>query len=153
MIHIERSLVIDASPDAVWEVFGRYMHIDAFAPAVTSVDALTSGPGGLGARRRCHFDNGGSVVEEVTDWRPAQGYRVRLSEMGTMPMREATAEIKLQPLGPNRTQVFWSMECRMKYGPLGWLMGQTLMKGMMGKVLLANLDGLADYLRAGRSAA
>ena len=50
MIHHERSLNMDASPQAVWEVLSRYMHIDAFAPAITSVEALTEGENGVGSR-------------------------------------------------------------------------------------------------------
>ena len=38
MIHFERTLKIDATPDAVWAVFGNFMHIDEFAPEIVSVD-------------------------------------------------------------------------------------------------------------------
>ena len=41
----------------------------------------------------------------------------------------------------------WSMDYRVKYGPLGWLLGQT----MMGKVLDGNLKGLADNVALGRN--
>ena len=52
MIHHERSLTIDATPHAVWDVLSHYMHIDEFAPQITSVDALTDGEVGIGSRRR-----------------------------------------------------------------------------------------------------
>ena len=42
MIHSERTLEIDDTPDAVWAVLGRFMHIDEFAPLIKSVDALTT---------------------------------------------------------------------------------------------------------------
>lgn len=147
MIRKECKLDIDATPDAVWAVLGRYMHIDEFAPAVTSVDALTDGTDGIGSRRRCHFENGTSVVEEVTSWQARHGYGVRLSEMDAMPLHEASAALVLEPLPGNGTRVIWGMDYRVKYGPLGWLLGQTLMKKMMGKVLDANLNGLAKKLR------
>ena len=40
MIHFERTLEINAKPDAVWAVLGNFMHIDEFAPEIESVDAL-----------------------------------------------------------------------------------------------------------------
>ena len=46
--------------------------------------------------------------------------------------------------------VKWTFEYRVKYGPFGWLLGQTMMKMMMGKVLDANLKGLADKVGDGR---
>jgi hypothetical protein len=147
MIHHERTLDIDAAPDAVWTLIERFMHIDAFAPMVESVDALTDGENGMGSKRRCNFDNGTSVVEEVIEWTLHRGYRVRLSEMEAMPLHEAFAALSVDPLSDGRSKVTWSMDYRVKYGVFGWLLGQTLMKRMMGKVLDGNLKGLADMVR------
>ena len=153
MIHHQRALTIDATPEEVWSVLGRFMHIDEFAPQVTSVDALTDGADGKGSKRRCHFENGTSLVEEVTSWYVNRGYSVRLSDMAAMPLREAIAGISIEPLARGRSKVRWGMEYRVKYGPLGWLMGQTMMKAMMGKVIDDNLQGLADKVAANRHAA
>ena len=139
---------IDATPDALWAVIGRFMHIDEFAPAVKSVEALTVGEDGIGSKRRCHFDDGTSVVEEVTLWETNRRYRVLLSEMTTMPLKEMYAELSVEPIDSGRVRVNWSMDYRVKYGPIGWLLGQTLMKLMMGKILDGNLKGLANKVRA-----
>ena len=147
MIHFERALDIDASPDALWSVVGRFMHIDEFAPLVASVDALTEGEDRVGSKRRCNFDDGTSVVEEVTTWEPHRRYRVRLSEMAAMPLHEAFAEVSVEPLDSGGARVTWGMDYRVKYGPVGWLLGQTMMKLMMGKILDGNLKGLSDKVR------
>ncbi|SDR35150.1 SRPBCC family protein [Pseudovibrio sp. Tun.PSC04-5.I4] len=148
MIHFERSLLIDAAPDAVWAVLSRYMHIDEFAPQITSVDALTTGDIGLGSKRRNNFANGTSLVEEITAWKPVKGYTVKLSDMAAMPLNEASSEIRTTPTG-GRTRVTWTFDYRVKYGLLGWLMGQTLMKMMMGKIIDGNLKGLSQKVLAG----
>lgn len=149
MIHFERSLTLDASPDAVWEVLSRYMQIDAFAPQITSVEALTTGEPGPGAKRRNHFANGTSLVETVTDWRPGKGYSVELSDMAAMPLSAAQSDIRIAAVG-GRTRVTWTFDYRVKYGVLGWLMGQTLMKMMMGKVIDGNLQGLASVVASSK---
>lgn len=146
MIHHARSLTIDASPEAVWAVLGQFMHIDAFAPLVASVEALTTGPDRVGSKRRCHFTDGNSLVEEVIAWEENRMYRVRLSQTDPMPLKEATAELRLRPHGAGQTRVDWGMDYQVKYGPLGWLLGQTMMKLMMGKILDGNLKGLADHI-------
>ncbi|MES0872103.1 SRPBCC family protein [Pseudovibrio sp. SCP19] len=153
MIHFERSLMIDARAHAIWNVLGKFMQIDEFAPLLKSVDALTEGPDGVGSKRRCHFEDGNSVVEEVTEWETNHRYRVRLLEAPSMPLHEAYAEICIKPHTQGRSLVVWSMDYRMKYGPLGWLMGQTLLKMMMGKVLDANLKGLSAKVKAPRAIA
>ncbi len=152
MIHYERTLDIDAKPEAVWAVISRFMHIDEFAPQIKSVDALTDGEDGVGSKRRCNFDNGTSVVEEVTQWEEKQSYRVRLSEMTAMPLNEMHAELSVEPLDSARTRVTWGMDYSVKYGPFGWLLGQTMMKLMMGKVLDGNLEGLADKVQSNQDA-
>lgn len=148
MIHHERYLDIDARPDQIWAILSRFMHIDDFAPQVTSVDALTAGADGVGSKRRCHFENGTSLVEEVTQWQLNRGYTVQLSDMVAMPLHEAQAAIAMAPLSDTCTRVVWSMDYRMKYGPLGWLMGQTLLKMVMGRVLADNLKALATKVQS-----
>ena len=151
MIRFERAHTIDATPEAVWAVLGRYMHIDEFAPLIASVDALTQGQDGLGSKRRNRFRNGTSVVEEITAWNPGKGFTVRLSEMAAMPLREAHSAVSIEPEG-ERSRVTWTFDYRVKYGPLGWLMGQTMMKLMMGKIIDGNLKGLADRVRSRQTA-
>ncbi len=141
MIHYERTIDIDATPDALWAIIGRFMHIDEFAPQIKSVDALTDGEDGVGSKRRCNFDNGSSVVEEVIHWEANNKYRVRLSEMEAMPLKEMYADISLEPIDNGRTRVIWGIDYQVKYGPFGWLLGQTMMKLMMG-------NGIEPYVRS-----
>jgi len=152
MIHHQRTLDIHATPEAVWAVLARFMHIDEFAPLVITVDALTQGENGVGSKRRCHFDNGTSVVEEVTEWEANHKYRVRLSDIANMPVHELEAELSVVPLENDRSRVTWSMDYRVKFGPFGWLLGQTMMKIMLGKILDGNLKGLAKKVRSNRDA-
>ena len=151
MIHFQRNLVINAGVETVWEELSRFMHIDEFAPMVKSVEALTDGANGVGSKRRCHFEDGGSMAEEVVDWNENKNYRVLLSETEPMPLKRAFAEIAIEAQGPAQTNVVWSMDYQVKWGPLGWLMGQTMMKMMMAKVLDANLNGLADKVLSRQS--
>lgn len=151
MIHFQRTHTIDATPEEVWAVLGRYMHVNEFAPLITSVDALTEGDDGLGSKRRNHFQNGTSVVEEVTEWKPGLGFTVELSDMAAMPLHEASSQVSIAP-SAGQSSVTWTFDYRVKYGPLGWLMGQTMMKMMMGKIIDGNLKGLADKVRLNRKA-
>jgi len=153
MIHFERSLKIDATPDDVWAVLGNFMHVDEFVPEIVSVDALTDGEDGIGSRRRNHFKNGSSLVEEITEWEPAKRrYRLQLLDMESMPLHEAYSAMSVEPTDNGRSMVKWDMDYRLKFGPFGWLLGQTMMKLMMGKILDGNLYGLADKVQANRTA-
>ena len=103
MIQFQRSRTLNASPDAIWTTLSDYMNIDVFAPGITKVDALSEQSNGLGAKRRCHFPDGSSVVEEVTTWTEDRGYRVALVDLGKMPLKEMHAELRLAPNGSGKT--------------------------------------------------
>lgn len=151
MLHLEKSLVIDATTEAVWEPLGRYMDVDEYCPGISHVDALTSGEDGVGSKRRNNFPNGSSLIEEVTEWTVNKGYKVRMSEMIGLPMKETTAFIRLEPVG-SKTRVVWGMDYTMKNGPIGWLMGKTLIKFFMGKTIDSNLKALDEVVRKAQSA-
>ena len=148
MTHYERSLDIRATPQEIWAVLGRFMDIHEFAPLVTSVDALTDGEDGVGSKRLNHFDNGTSITEEVTHWEPNHMYRVRLSDIDAIPLHRSEAEISIASIDSGHSRVTWSTDYQVKYGVLGWLLGQTLLKIMMKKIIDANLHGLADQVQS-----
>ena len=152
MINIERTVDIDASAEQAWSVLGRFMHIDEFHPRVGQVDVLSEATSGLGASRRCHFKDGTSVVEKVIDWQEGRAYSVELSGF-SMPLNKAIATFAIAPLGPNRCQLKMGMNFEVKYGPIGWLMGQTMMRKMMGSLFLVILRGLEDRVVNGKSPA
>ncbi len=150
MITIERTVDIEASAEQAWAVLGRFMHIDEFHPRVSKVDVLSESTSGVGASRRCHFKDGSSVVEKVIDWQEGRGYSVELSGF-SMPLNKAIATFAIAPLGPKRCQLKMGMDFEVKYGPIGWLMGQTMMRKMMGSLFLVILRGLEDRVVSGKS--
>ena len=68
-------------------------------------------------------------------------------------LEQSGEDLGSAPLDAARSQVTWSFDHDVKYGPLGWLLGQTMMKAMMGKVPDANLKGLSERVRSNAAAA
>jgi len=66
----------------------------------------------------------------------------RTLELDATPEQVWDAELSVEPLGANRSMVKMSMDYRVKYGPFGWLLGQTMMKRVMGKIFDGVLQGL-----------
>ncbi|WP_299423873.1 SRPBCC family protein [uncultured Shimia sp.] len=152
MLHVQSTRTISAAPATVWAALADYMAIDVIAPEVVKVDVLSENTTGLGAKRRCHFPNGTSLVEEAITWNEGLGYRAAMLEMGKIPFKTAQAEIRLTPTSAGKTNVHWSIDYQPKFGPLGWLMGAILMKPQLRKVLNGNLRGLNDHVTGHASA-
>ena len=68
--------------------------------------------------------------------------------MAAMPLHEASSEIRIAPTG-GKSKATWTTDFHVKYGSLGWLMDQAMMKMMMGKIIDANLQGLTEKVRTG----
>lgn len=152
MIHVEKTLEVNTTSQQVWSVLGRFMHIDEFHPRIAKVDALSEAQVGVGARRKCTFKDGTSAVEEVVGWRDGESYSFELSGF-TLPLTKAVATLGVTPLGADRARLRMSMDYRVKYGVFGWLLGQTMMRLMMGKVFMVVLNGLRDRVLNGPTSA
>jgi hypothetical protein len=148
VIKTERSIDIEAPADRVWAVLGRFMHIDDFHPRVSRVDVLSDATAGVGACRRCHFRDGTSVVEKVIDWQDGRSYRAELSEF-SLPLRKAIATLSVEPVDAERSRAKMSLDYEVKFGPIGWLMGRTMMSRMMGRLFLIVLRGLEERVVRG----
>ena len=70
--------------------------------------------------------------------------------MAAMKLHEASSEIRITPAG-GKYKVTWAFDYRVKYGPLGWPMVQTMMNLLMGKIIDEYLQGLAQKARASLS--
>ncbi len=119
-----------------------------FHPFVEKADRLSEQNEGVGARRKCNFYDGNSVVERVIEWQEGQRIKVELSQI-TLLMKTATAEFRVVPSGEGECEALLTMHFTPKFGPLGALMGALMMKSMLRKMFSQVLGGLEHHARTG----
>ncbi|MCH8030730.1 MAG: SRPBCC family protein [Bacteroidetes bacterium] len=146
---VQVTRTIHASSDRVWDAFDKFSGIADFHPLVERSPALNGIERGIGAQRECHFYGGGSVKEVVLDSQTGRRQTVEIYEMGPFPLKKAIANIEFAPRG-EETDVTFTMNFQAKYGPIGWLMGKTVMKSQFIKTIDGVLKGLDDHLRTGQ---
>ena len=74
------------------------------------------------------------VDEEITEYVDGERLTVRLSNFA-MPVKHAEAQMSLRVVDARSTEVTISMEYEMKFGPVGWVMNNMIMRPMMTNVL------------------
>jgi hypothetical protein len=116
-------------------------------PNVAKVSLLSEHNSGLGASRRVHFQDGNSVVETVTEESQLEFVTVVMTELPVLD--EAAVTISLKERSAQQTEVTFSIDYTVKYGPAGWLMNVLMMKRMFKKVFGVSLGGLAYHLETG----
>lgn len=124
MINVEVDVVIDAPPEAVWEVISDPRRLPHWDRHIVRVDGIP--PNGLyrGARyttemRFMMFHN--TVRGEVLEWDPPRRATIRLSGL-----LEATVTSTVEPLSGGRSVLEHVVEYRFPGGPLGEIAARSL---------------------------
>ncbi len=132
----------------VWRALADFAHVDAHHPAVERVSMLSDSHSGVGTARICHFYDGTSATETVTDWVEGESFRVDLSDF-SMPFNQAQAEMRVASIGPKRSSVTITMDFEMKGGALGRVAGSLIVRPMMQRMFKRVFDGLDLHVRTG----
>lgn len=146
--HIKNSVKVNLSAAQIWQTMSDYASVEKFATTITSSPIIGDIQSGLGAKRRCTFKDGSSIVEEIIEYKEGQGYTMALSDH-TMPLKSMQVTMSIKAIDANRSEIFMTSDFVVKGGPLGWLMGTLLMGPMMKGVFKKLMTGLAYHVETG----
>jgi hypothetical protein len=124
----------------VWAVVDAFGDIYKFNPNVHTSPLQNDRASSFGAERVCHFEEGMTMKETIVQYDAGRGYTVRLADH-PMPFKEATAHLDIAPTARGHCQFIMRVEFGPKFGPIGWLMANLMIKRMM--------NGLAKGLWCG----
>ena len=145
-LNVEETLAVTVSAEAVWNVLNDFSSVQNYSMGVKSTQILEGPSTGLGCRRRCHFYDKTSAIEEITQYKEGESFRMQLSEY-SLPMQSLEAFLRVVPNGAGQSKVSMGIDYLPKGGAFGRFFGQYLMKPMLRKMLRKNLLGLAYYAK------
>lgn len=140
---------IDAPQEQVWAVLDEFDNLDEYSPKNTSCELLEGPDTGVGATRRTTVDEGFSVVHEIIEYEPGESYTFEFTEMGKFPVAEIQMEFAVEPTEADQSRVIVTVEYTPKWGPLGWVLGKTLIKRRLRDAMGETLNGLAGHVESG----
>jgi ribosome-associated toxin RatA of RatAB toxin-antitoxin module len=144
---IQRTRIVNAASAPTWTAVSEMKAVRDWHPNVASVSLLSEHNSGVGASRRVHFQDGNSVVETVTEESEREFVSVAMTELPLLDEAVVTISMKEQSVG--QTEVTFTVDYTVKYGPLGWLMNALMMKRVFKKIFGISLAGLAYHLETG----
>lgn len=142
--HTEATIKVKVPKQKVWKVLEDFSSVEKFATTIKSSPIVGDKTSGIGAKRKCTFNDGSSLVEEIIDYKEEQGFLMELSEH-SLPLKSMQAEMKVSEIDENTCEIYMSSDFVVKAGPLGWLMGQLIMRPVMKSVFKKVMSGLAYY--------
>jgi uncharacterized protein YndB with AHSA1/START domain len=166
MIHKSTTRVIRAPPSVVMELLADVTTVDKWNTHVKSVDLASPDKKqrtGVGAARVCHFHDGTSIKETVTKV-DNKHIAMAVSDF-SMPLSEISIDFAVRPAAAassaatdktsqeansiKMTELTFSMHYNVKYGPIGYLLGQTVLKMKLHSVQTKILAGIDHHLATG----
>ncbi len=147
--HIEKEIKVNVPAEIIWQVLEDFSSVDNFAATTKASPIVNDISSGLGAKRRCTFNDGSSLVEEIIDFQDRQGFTMALSEF-SLPLKSMQAEMGVKAIDADSSEIYMSSVFIVKAGPLGWLMGYLIMRPMMKGIFKKLMSGLAYYCMTGK---
>ncbi len=141
---------MQASPDAVWEVFDDFGGVAGWNSNVAKARILNNIPRGVGAERQCDFDPKGKqwVRERITE-RGADDIHITIFDTNA-PLKRFEVDMNVEPRGTGCFVTF-KVDIQPKFGPLGTLLEYAAIRPNFRKAIgrmLIDLDDAAQQLAA-----
>lgn len=149
MHEVQVARTIGVPADQAWKIIDDFGGIFQYHPAVERSFITNGVTSGLGAERVCHFDNGDAITERIIGYEPGREYTVEITDPGKFPLVKGVARLSVAPAGSQRSTVQFTMRFTPKFGPVGWLMGKTVMRAGFRKILTSVLAGLETHATTG----
>lgn len=114
VLKVNKTVTINASPDAVWATCGNFNAIDAWLSVAAKTTLTRGGNNVPGAQRRIDVKGGGIVEEELLAYSAGDhAFEYRILG-GVLPVSDYRSTFRAQADGAGRTLVTWSSTFRRK---------------------------------------
>ena len=134
MTTIHHEVQANCPPERVWALLSDLEAVQRYNPTVRAAMVQGARRTGVGAERACELVPKGRVVERVTHWEEGRAVGLEVAE-SDWPIHFMRWVTRVAPAG-NSTRITQSLEYKVKFGPVGWLLDNLVMK----RKLTATLD-------------
>ena len=148
MAHFSTQIRIHATKETVWEVLADFGGIYRWNPGVRYSYSTSESSHGLFATRHCELLTGDDYLDEqILEWRDGQSFKVEIYETN-LPLHRNVVEFSVVAEGSG-TIVTVAPDYTLKYGLLGWLMNQLVVRRKFQKGMEDLLTGLKYHIETG----
>lgn len=114
VIHVKKSVNINASADVVWAKVANFGDLGAWHPAVAKTDIVEGKDNKVGAKRELTLQDGGKISETLTAYNAKKRTMSYIITDGVLPVRDYSAVITIKSAGKNKAIATWSANFKRK---------------------------------------
>ena len=146
MTRLNNEVLIEATPEKVWQVLTDLESLEQYDPVVNKSVTISALRTGLGAERQCDVNPKGWFKERVTQWEPHRALAFELFEC-TLPIKSLRHSYTIVNVN-GATRVRQVMEYQMKFGIFGSLMDLLMVRKKWDDGIKKFFMGLKQYIEA-----
>jgi len=148
MAHFSTQIRINATTEKVWEVLADFGGIYRWNPGVRHSYSTSENSHGRLATRHCELLKGDEFLnEQILEWRDGESFKVDIYETN-LPFHRNVVEFSIEADGSG-TIVMVAPDYALKYGLLGRLMNQIVVRRKFRKGMEDLLTGLKYHIETG----
>ncbi len=146
MPKVSAEILIDAPVGKVWEALADFGAIYRWAPAVTNSYTTSENDRGPDAARHCDIAGFGGIEEYVTEWKEGKFFKYKATPVGAIGGSHSTWGVT--PKG-NKSRVYTDLEFEVRFGPIGALINELIMRRLLKMAMRNTAAGLKHYVETG----
>lgn len=144
MTTLEHQIRIAAPTEQVFATLANLETVAEYNPAVLTARYITSERSGVGTARECDLGKQGTVRERVTGFEHGRSISMEMYEHNwPLEFMRWTTEVKPDGAG---TSVSQKLSYRMKFGLLGAVLDQMMMRRKLDSTLNEVFHAMRDYI-------
>jgi carbon monoxide dehydrogenase subunit G len=152
MAKITREIQINAPKNEVWSMIADLGGVVNFHPFVDKSYYTTDQKEGVNAARICELNMGVTVQETAVEWVEGESVTLEIEYIkGPKPpfLSNVIGKLAVRDDGNGGTIVDMGIDWQENFGPLGWAMGNFMVKPQFSKLMPPVLGGLKHYAETG----
>ena len=114
VLHVNKSVKIEASADAVWAKVANFGDLGAWHPAVAKTDIVEGENNKVGAKRELTLQDGGKINETLTAYNANKKTMSYIITGGVLPVSDYSAVIKVKSAGKDKSVLTWTANFKRK---------------------------------------
>ena len=142
MPSVSHSVEIDAPKQAAWDILADIGGVATWAPTVNHAVTTNDLDTGLGCERECDVSGFGRVTETVHGWDEGNALTIGIDAIGPMKSARSTFDLSEHD---GRSTAAMTIRFDTRYGPIGALLGATIMRRKINQQSALGLAGLKQY--------
>lgn len=107
VIHVKKSVSINATADAVWAKVANFGDLGAWHPAVAKTVIVEGKDNEVGAKRELTLQDGGKINETLTAYNAKKKTMSYIITSGVLPVSDYQSVITVKAAGKNKSVVTW----------------------------------------------